>query len=170
MDTCTAASLQAECKITAGHWPISNHFSKNGRSKFQHGAFTLCAWPIKFKKNWQNGRPFQISTQYSRAFLNQTSSGESRQSAKEEIYFRGQSHIMTTSLLCPGLLRRCMVTDLTGMCGMCARPYIVCWCGCSESVDVMGLCCVWGLSAVQTFGYAPLMALEWYVIVCIGLG
>ena len=57
-------------------------------------------------------------------FLKQASSGESRQSAKLEIYLRGLSH-MTTSLLCPGLLRRCMVTDLTGMRGMRARPYIV---------------------------------------------
>ena len=34
MDTCTAASLQAECKITAGHWPISNHFSKMANQNF----------------------------------------------------------------------------------------------------------------------------------------
>ena len=50
----------AECKITAGHWPISDHFSKVA-NQFQHGAFTLYTRPIKFMKNWKNGRPFQIS-------------------------------------------------------------------------------------------------------------
>ena len=53
--------LLAECKITAGHWPISDHFSKMANQNFQHDAFTLYTWPIKFMKNWKNGRPFQIS-------------------------------------------------------------------------------------------------------------
>ena len=46
-------STTPECKITAGHWPISDHFSKMANQKFQHGAFTLYTWPIKFIKNWK---------------------------------------------------------------------------------------------------------------------
>ena len=50
-----------DCKITAGHWPFSDHFSKWKMVKFQHGAFTLYTWPIKFMKNWKNSQSFQIS-------------------------------------------------------------------------------------------------------------
>ena len=48
-----------ECKIhaTAGHWPISDHFSKMANQI----SFTLYTWSIKFLKNRKNGQPFQIS-------------------------------------------------------------------------------------------------------------
>ena len=48
-----------ECKIhaTAGHWPISGHFSKMANQI----SFTLYTWSIKFLKNRKNGQPFQIS-------------------------------------------------------------------------------------------------------------
>jgi len=50
----------AECQNN--NWPLSNFRTfQNAQSKFQHGAFTLYTWPIKFMKNWKNGRPFQIS-------------------------------------------------------------------------------------------------------------
>jgi len=49
--------LCAECKITAGHWPITDHFSKM--------ANQISAWYIPFihmaNQVHKSGRPFHIS-------------------------------------------------------------------------------------------------------------
>jgi len=59
-DTTNLHPGKAECKITAGHWPIPA-ISLKWPNSFRHGTFTLYTWPIKFMKNWKNGWPFQIS-------------------------------------------------------------------------------------------------------------
>ena len=46
----------AECKITAGHWPISSHFSKMANQDIN----TLHVHMAN-QKNWKNGQLFQTS-------------------------------------------------------------------------------------------------------------
>ena len=55
---CLFTIPRAECKITAGHWPISSHFSEMANQNFSV-VHSLCTHvPIKFMKN---GRQFQVS-------------------------------------------------------------------------------------------------------------
>jgi len=59
MNGVQSAKLQsAKLRLATGQFPT---ISLKWPIKVLAGEFTLYTWPIEFMKNWNNGRPFQIS-------------------------------------------------------------------------------------------------------------